>query len=58
MGVMATQYPIALFHQGREIAPYPMDNDDGTFTVRYADNGDIAVVADTEITFKAREDCP
>jgi hypothetical protein len=46
--------PIRLLHQGREIAPYGMDNDDGTMTVRYADNGDIAVVPMDEITQELR----
>jgi hypothetical protein len=46
--------PIRLLHQGREIAPYAMDTDDGYMTICYADNGDIAVVPLDEIAQELR----
>ena len=40
---------ITLYHQGRELAPHAFDQGDGTFLIRYADNGDIAVVPEDDI---------
>jgi hypothetical protein len=40
---------ISLYHEGRELSPHALDQDDGTFLIQYADTGDMAVVPAGEI---------